>query len=122
MLVNKIYSLNPKFISDLKNYFRKIRLSRHKKKKVNESKTDYNRLYNLKFKIHVEDQINPQVSEIYDSVVPATAAFFAKTILERNILGKIKIEIVGVEEMTEEEYEEYSESKENFVSENKNAL
>ena len=34
---NKVYTLTPRFITNLQEYFRKIRLKIYKKKKVNET-------------------------------------------------------------------------------------
>jgi len=114
---NKVYTLKPQFITDLQNYFRKIKLSQYKKKKVNESKTPHQRFYHMKFKINVVDDFNPQGSEtVYEMVVPARAAFFAKTFLERSIKEKITVDVVEWDEMSDEEHQHYKESKEEFIN------
>jgi hypothetical protein len=107
--------LKPKFITNLQDYFRKIKLGWYKKKKVNESKTSHKRYYHMKFKIHVDDELNPQESDInYEMVVPARAAFFAKILLERSIKEKIFINVVDWEEMTDEEHEELVKSRDDY--------
>jgi hypothetical protein len=112
---NRVYTLKPRFITGLQNYFRKLKLGWYKKKKVNESKTAHKRMYHMKFKIHVQDDLNPQVSDFtYEMVVPATAVFFAKTLLERAIKEKIAVEVVDWEEMTDDEHEAHLDSKEEY--------
>ena len=116
---NRIYTLKPKFISNLQDYFRKIKLVLYKKKKVNKSKTLHTRFYHMKFKINVVDELNPQSSDLeYEMVVPAKAIFFAKILLERNIKEKISIDIVDWEEMTDDEHDEYAASKEEYIKNN----
>ena len=113
---NKVYTLKPRFITAIQNWIREIRLGIYKKKKVNKSKTVHHRLYFMNFKIHLEDEVNPQVSDLtYEMVVPARAAFFAKILLEKVVKEKIKVEVTGWEELSEEEYKELLESKEEFL-------
>lgn len=115
---NPIYTLadlKPKFITGLQNYFRKVKLKWYKKKKVNQSKTSHNRLYHMKFKVHIEDDINPQLGKTtYEMVVPATAVFFAKILLERSVKNKIEIEVVDWEEMDDEDIDKFEESKQEY--------
>lgn len=119
----KTYTLKPKFITDIQNYFRKIKLGWYKKKKVNESKTAHQRMYHMNFKIHIADELNPQVSDFtYEMVVPARAAFFAKIMLERSIKEKVFVEFTNVEEMTEEEHIEFSKTKEKFITSSKETV
>jgi len=116
--MNRVYSmkdLKPKFITNLQNYFRKIRLGLYKNKKVNESKTQHKRYYHMKFKIHVADELNPQVSDFtYEMVVPARAAFFAKALLERSVKEKIYVDVVDWDEMTDEEHDDFVASKKEY--------
>jgi hypothetical protein len=115
---NKVYTLTPKFIKNLRGYFRKLKLRWYKKKKVNESKTPHQRYYYMNFKIHVQDELNPQVSDLnYSMVVPAKAAYFAKLKLEQAIKEKLRVEVVDWEEMTEEEHSEYLQSQEDYEKE-----
>ena len=116
---NKVYSMSdfkPKFIIDLQNYFRKIKLGWYKKKKVNESKTQHKRYYHMKFKIHIDDELNPQESNVtYEMVVPARAAFFAKMLLERSVKEKLSVSVVDWDEMTDEEHDELLQSKKEYA-------
>lgn len=114
----KVYSLKPKFITNLQNYIRKVRLGLYKKKKVNESKTEFVKFYHMKFKIHIDDDINPQVSNfVYEMVVPAKAPFFAKALLERSIQKKLYIDVLNWDEMSDEELDQLMDSKKEFVDE-----
>lgn len=116
---NKVYELKdlkPKFVTDLQNYFRKLRLKRYKNKKVKESKTDFHRHYNMKFKIHISDEFNPQVSDTeYEMIIPARAVFFAKRQLNNSIKEKIIVEVTDFEELNVQEYAEFIRSKEEFI-------
>lgn len=112
----KVYTLKPKFVTNIQNYLRRIRLGLYKKKKVDESKTAFTRFYHMKFKIHIDDDVNPQVSDfIYEMVVPAKAPFFAKALLERSIKDKIFVDVIHWDEMTSEELVQMSSSKEEFI-------
>lgn len=114
----KVYTLTPKFITKIGKWIRKVRLGIYKKQKVNQSKTPHKRMYHMTFKIHLTDEVNPQVSSVdYQMVVPARAAFFAKISLEEVVKEKIAVEVVKWEEMTEEEHEEFLSSKEKFIKE-----
>lgn len=116
----KVYISTPKFITRIKERIRKLRLGVYKKKKVNQSKTPHPRMHYMTFKIHVTDNINPQISSSeYQMAVPARAAFFAKMFLEKTIKEKIAVEIVKLEEMTEEEYEEFMNSQQEFIEQKK---
>lgn len=116
---NKVYTLKPKFITNFQNYLRKLKLGFYKKKKVNESKTLHTRYYHMKFKIYVVDEFNPQVSDVvYEMVIPAKAAFFAKALVERSIREKMSVDVVEWDEMTDEQHEEFLESKKNFKQTN----
>lgn len=117
---NKIYTLKPKFITSIQKYFRDLRLKRYKKKKIKESKTAHQRYYVVKFRIHVDDDYNPQVSDLeYEMLVPAHAAFFAKRNAENAMREKIRFEFTDCEEMEDEEIEEFLRSKEKFIEKEK---
>lgn len=104
--------LKPRFIRRLQNYFRKLKLRLYKKRKVNESKTPHLRYYHMRFKINVEDELNPQTSDkTYEMVIPARAVFFAKILLDRSIKEKINIEVVDWDEMDEEQHEHFLQSQ-----------
>lgn len=117
---NKIYDFSvfkPKFITDLQNYFRKLKLKRYKNRKIKESKTPFQRNYCMKFKIHILDEYNPQVSDVeYEMLVPAQAVFFAKIQLDKAIKEKIAVEVVDFEELDEEAYNKYLQSKEEVIN------
>jgi len=116
---NKIYSLSdlkPKFIIKLQDAFRKFRLKIYKNKKVKESKTPHQRHFYMKFRLNIDDDTNPQVGESeYEIIVPARAAFFAKMGLERNIIKKIRVEIIDWEELTDEEHEDFNNSRDEHI-------
>ena len=105
----------PKFILNIFAKFRKWKLSRYKKKKVRQEKSFSDRDYFIKFKIVVNDPINPQESDLeYEMVVPAKASFLAKRKIEKTIQKKISIEFIECELMTSEQYEYFEVSKEKF--------
>jgi len=108
---NKIYTLTPRFITNFIAYYRKIRLKRYKHKKIKEAKTTFDRNYFIKFKLKLNDSLNPQISDFeYETVIPAKAIYFAKLFLERDIKNKISIDVTSWEEMSEEEHEEFQNS------------
>lgn len=118
--MGKIYTLKPQFITNLQERLRKFKLRLYKRKKVNESRTPHQRYYYMKFKIRVLDSHNPQESSVdYEMVVPAHAAFFAKNNLEKSILEKITVDVVDWEEMTDEEHDEFLQSRAEFILEEK---
>jgi hypothetical protein len=113
---NKVYTLTPKFITDIISYYRKLKLKRYKHRKIKQSKTSFDRNYFVRFKIRIEDEINPQVSNlIYEMVIPAKAAYFAKLFLERDIKNKLSVDIVDWEEMKDEELEVYNRTKDRYM-------
>lgn len=117
---NKVYTLTPKFITDLQKYIRKVKLKWYKKQKVKQYKTSHKRYYHMSFKIHVDDELNHQESDIsYEMVVPAQAAFFAKILLEDSIKKKIRVEVMDWDEMTEEEHEEFMQSQQEYYLQEK---
>jgi len=106
----------PKFILDIFARFRKWKLSRYKKKKIRQEKTSFYRDYFVKFKIKINDPVNPQVSDFeYEMIVPAKAAFLAKKKAIESIVSKIEIEFIECEQMTDEEFEEFEESREKYL-------
>lgn len=112
---NKVYELRWPFVSAIQSWIRKLRLKLYKKKKIKESKTEHQRFYHMKFKINVSDEINPQeTGTVYEMVVPARAAFFAKMLLERSIKKKIEIKVIDWEELDSEEHDNYLESQNQF--------
>jgi len=115
---NKVYSfadLKPRFVTKLQIYFRKLKLKVYKNKKVKQSKTPHHRHFYMKFRLNINDDINPQTGHSeYEIIVPARAAFFARLSLEKSIKEKIQIDVTDWEEITDEEYEEYLTSKDSF--------
>lgn len=98
----------PKFIINLISTFRKWKLKRYKKKKVRIEKTPFQRDYFIKFKIKVNDPVNPQISDFeYEMVVPAKAAYFAKKKVKSSILNSIELEFTDCELMNDKEIEQY---------------
>lgn len=117
---NKIYSLTPKFITDLVAYYRKIRLKRYKQRKIKAAKTSFDRNFFIKFKIKLDDELNPQISDlVYEMVVPAKATYFAKIYLESDIKRKISVEVVDVEEISSEEHEHLLFTKDEYLKSKK---
>jgi len=116
---NKVYTINdfkPKFIIKLQEYFRKLRLKYYKNRKIKDSKTPHPRHFYMKFRINLHDDVNPQIGETeYEIVVPARAAFFAKMGLERTIEKKLRVEVLDWEEITDEEHDEYVNSRDEYV-------
>ena len=105
----------PKFLIKIFDAFRKWKLGRYKKKKVRKEKTPMDRDYFVKFKIVINDPLNPQSSDFeYEMVVPAKAAFLAKKKTRLSILKKLDVEFIECELMTEKEYEDFEESKEEY--------
>lgn len=119
---NKVYEMKdfvPKFILDIQEWFRKTRLKMYKNKKIKESKTRHYRMYHIKFHLHIDDEYNPYLSEHeYEMVVPARAAYFAKKNLEKAIKEKIGVKVSEIEEMTEEEYETFKETEDEYAKKN----
>ena len=110
----KIYDFGETF-DFVTDYFRKLKLKMYKKKKVKKSTTRHTRHYHIKYRIVVEDDHNPQTSEIYETVVPARAVFFAKILLTRSVKAKIALEFDSFEELSDEEYEHHLDSKAEYV-------
>ena len=117
---NKIYSLTPKFITDLIAYYRKIRLKRYKQRKIKAAKTPFDRNFFIKFKIKLDDELNPQISDlVYEMVIPAKATYFAKLYLERDIKRKVSVEVVDVEEISNEEHDHLLSTKDEYLKNKK---
>lgn len=115
--MSKHYDLTkpPKFIRDIFAKFRKWKLSRYKKKKVRIEKASGEKKYFVKFLIKVDDPINPQESDFeYEMIVPAKAAFIAKKKTVLSIKKKLDIEFIECEEISDEEYEDFEESLEEY--------
>ena len=114
------FSKPPKFIVNFFSFFRKWKLGRYKKKKVREEKTSKNRTYFVKFKIKVDDPINPQVSsDEYKMVIPAKAAFFAKIKAVEAIKNKLEFEFVDIDLMTEEDLDYLESTKQQYIDNKK---
>lgn len=117
---NRVYSLTPKFITDIVAYYRKIRLKRYKQKKIKAAKTPFDRNFFIRFKIKLDDEVNSQISDlVYEMVIPAKATYFAKLYLERDIKRKISVEVVDVEELSDEEHEELMVTREEYIKNKK---
>ena len=110
----KIYDLS-NFFNFITDKYRKMKLKLYKKKKVKKETTSHTRQYHAKFRIVIMDDINPQTSEIFNTIVPARAAFFAKIMLERNIKDKVYLEFDSLEELTAEEYGIFLESQNDYT-------
>ncbi len=113
---NKVYTLKPKFITWLQNYFYIVKLKRYKKKKIKESKTPHQRYYHLRFKVRLDDIHNTQDGNLEcDMLVPAQAAFFAKRLAEKDIKRKVVLDFLECEELSDEELAAYFETKEEYI-------
>jgi len=105
----------PRFILNIFDRFRKWKLSRYKKKKIRIEKASGEKKYFVKFLIKVSDPLNPQESEFeYEMIIPAKAAFIAKKKAELSIKKKLNIEFIECEEMTDEEYDKFEDSREEY--------
>ena len=117
---NKVYSLSdlkPKFFIKFEKFLRKQKLKLYKNKKIKEAKTEHERMYHIKFNIKIEDDHNPQIHDVeYEMVVPARASYFAKKMLEKTIKSRVYVNIVDIEEMSDEEIEEFESSREEFIN------
>lgn len=99
----------------LSNRLRKSRLVRYKKKKVISSMTLQKKNYFVTFTINIDDEINPQEGEkVYEMVVPARAAFYARLKAKDAIKRKISLGFKKSESMTDEEVEEFIKSREEY--------
>ena len=117
--MNKILNLNfwESWFEKLSLFIRKQKLKLYKGKKIKEDKTKHHRMYFAKFKIHVDDKHNPQVSDVeYEMVIPGQAIYFAKKNVEEAVKRKIYIEISEIDEMTDEEFESFEKSKEEQIN------
>jgi len=107
----------PKFVVNILDRFRKWKLSRYKKKKVRQEKTNWDRDYFLRFYIKIDDPINPQeIKKKYTMVIPAKAAFFAKRKAMESIKKKLTLEFVECDTMTEEDFEYMESTKEDYIN------
>lgn len=120
--MTKHYDLTrpPKFLIKFFEAFRKWRLGRYKRKKVREEKSVMDRDYFIKFRVVINDPVNPQVSDHeYEMVVPAKAAFHAKRKTKATMVKKMAIDFIECEPMTKEQYEDFRISKVRYERENK---
>ena len=114
---NGHYTLKPQFITYMEIKYRQFKLLFYKRKKIKEEKTVIDRFYHLKYRIKIGDPHNPLLSDlIYESVVPAKAAFFAKLRMKNDLMKKISIDVVEIDEMNDEEFQEYLTSKQEFLN------
>jgi len=122
---NKVYSfsdLKPKFITKIEEFFRKQKLKLYKGRKIKEAKTEHERMYHVKFNIRIDDDHNPQTHDVeYEMVVPARASYFAKKMLEKTIKHRVYVNVIDIEEMSDEEIEEFEQSKEEHIN-NSNSI
>lgn len=108
----------PKFVLRVFDYFRKLKLKKYKKKKIRQEITEWNKDYFVKFKIKINDPINPQISNFeYEMVVPAKAAFFAKKKVVSSIMNSVEVDFITCELMTDEEFKHYKESETEYLEE-----
>lgn len=101
--------------------FKTWRLKRYKRKKVRAEMTLLDKQYMIQFKIMLDDQVNPQQlgDKVYEMVVPAKAAYFAKRKLKSAIQLKIQTEVVDLDVMTSEELAEFKKSRKAFLNNKK---
>lgn len=106
----------PKFVINIFNFFKKIKLKRYKSKKVKEEKSLFDRFYFIKFRVKIEDDINPHYTPYFNIVVTDKAAFFAKINLKKHVLNNIELDFDTIEEMNDAQFNEFKESEEEFIS------
>lgn len=114
----KEYNLTgtPKVIVKFFNRFRKWKLNKYKKKKVRKEKTFHDRFYFVKFKVKMDDPINPKLGTgEYEMFIPAKAAFFAKIKATNSIRKKISLDFINCEMITSEEMKELEKSKSEYI-------
>ena len=114
------YTLKPQFVTYLEIKYRQFKLLFYKRKKIKKEKSLIDRYYHLKYRIKISDPHNPLLSDlIYESVVPAKAAFFAKLRMKNDLKKKIFIDVVEIDEMDDNEFQEYLISKQEFLNNRK---
>ena len=76
----------------------KWKIKRYKKKKILESKEEFDKDFTIKFKLVLNDNKGKHVFEDteFDIVIPAKAAFFARRKLEKHLKENISIEIIDI--------------------------
>jgi len=105
----------PKFIIDFFMFFRKLKLSRYKKKKVRQEKTRRDRTYYVKFSVKIDDPTNPQEhKKEYNMMVPAKAAFFAKRKALMSIKKKMSLNFSKCELMNDDDIDYMESAKEEY--------
>lgn len=107
----------PKFLIRFFERFRKWKLGMYKKKKVRQEKTKHDRTYFVRFKIKIEDPINPQESfNECTMMVPAKAAFFAKIKARRAMMEKIDFYFSECELVSDEQLEYFEKSRDKYIA------
>jgi len=103
----------------IREKIRKFRVNRYKKKKVISSITLQKKYYLVKFSVKLEDNINPQEMEReYEMLVPARAAFYARLKAKASIKKKIDLDFKKCHHMSEEELQEFNNSKQKYINKN----
>ena len=102
------------------DWLRKQKLKWYKNKKIREDKTFTDRHYAIKFRLKINDKINPIiVNDGLEILIPAKATFFAKRKLKKYILHKIDVIYDSIEKLTYEEWQHYERDKEEYESKTK---
>jgi hypothetical protein len=115
------YDFTTKTLDFIADYYRKVKLKLYKKKKIKKSTTAIPKQYHIKYQICIDDINNPQCSEIYETVVPARAMFYAKILLERTIKNKMFIKFDSSTELSDEEYLLYLDSINEYAEKSEQA-
>jgi len=80
--------------------FRAYKIKKYKSDKIKQEKTPFDRDYLLKFRVKINDQNNPQVSnQDLEILIPAKAVYFAKKIALRHIQENVELIFDSVEEI-----------------------
>lgn len=105
------------WLFDRRSLFKKWRLKKYKRKKVMSAMTAAEKQYMIRFKIRLDDTVNPQQvgDKVYEMLVPARAAYFAKKKLKSAIKLKIQADVVDVDALTSDEVHSYRKSMETFL-------
>ena len=98
------FIIDGNIINSLKNinlirWYKRRRAAIYKKRKINQSKLDFESDYYIKFKIFLKDKNgNHTFGDDFKIAVPANAAYFARKKLVTYIKENIAIDIIDIKE------------------------
>lgn len=88
----------PKLKRFLYSFINRVRIRKYKKRKIKESKQDFDTDFHIKFKLVLNDNSGNHMFDDteFEITVPAKAAFFARRKLENHIRENIAIQITDI--------------------------